>query len=110
MVQNVVSKLGHLLFGAAEETSKTLQTKDTPVIEAVSAVSVTRAFYERQREDEAFDKFYSDVVSQARSLQIGEPKLPRYRRPSKRFGNEVYGVNCISSWYPYTWYTGDLEQ
>lgn len=49
-------KLGSL-FGAAEETSKALQMKDTSVKEAVSAISVTRAFYQRQREDEAFDKF-----------------------------------------------------
>ena len=37
-------RLGHLLFGAAEETSKALQAKDTSVKEAVTAVSVTRAF------------------------------------------------------------------
>ena len=36
-----VLKLGHLLFGAAEETSKVLQPKDTSIQEAVSAVSVT---------------------------------------------------------------------
>ena len=79
-------KLGHLLFGAAEETSKALQAKDTSVKEAVSAVSVTRAFYLRQREDKAFDEFYAGVVAQANSLQIGEPKLPRYHTPPKRFG------------------------
>jgi len=39
-------KLGHLLFGAAEETSKALQAKDTLVKEAVTAVSVTQAFYQ----------------------------------------------------------------
>ena len=79
-------KLGHLLFGAAEETSKALQAKDTSVKEAVSAVGVTRAFYLRQREDKAFDEFYDGVVAQANSLQIGEPKLPRYRTPPRRFG------------------------
>jgi len=79
-------KLGHLLFGAAEETSKALQGKDTSVKEAVTAVSVTRAFYQRQRSDEAFDEFYERVVTQAKDLEIGEPKLPRYRKPPKRFG------------------------
>ena len=79
-------KLGHLLFGAAEETSKTLQAKDTSVKEAVSAVNVTRSFYQRQRSDEAFDQFYECVVAQASNLEISEPKLPRYRKPPKRFG------------------------
>lgn len=44
-------KLGHLLFSAAEETSKVLQAKDPSVLEDVSAVSVTRAFYQQQRQD-----------------------------------------------------------
>ena len=81
-----ILKLGHLLFGAAEETSKALQAKDTSVKEAVTAVSVTRAFYERQRSDSAFDKFFDSAVAQANDLEIGEPKLPRYRKPPKRFG------------------------
>jgi len=38
--------MGHLLFGAAEETSKALQAKDTSDKEAVTAVSVTQAFYQ----------------------------------------------------------------
>ena len=33
-------KLGHLLFGPAEEVSKTLQGKDTSIQEAVSAVNL----------------------------------------------------------------------
>ena len=76
-------KLGHLLFGAAEETSKALQVKDSSVQEAVTAVSVTRAFYERQRSDSAFDKFFNSAVAQAND---GEPKLPQYRKPPKRLG------------------------
>ena len=78
--------MAHLLFGAAEETSKALQAKDTSVKEAVTAVSVTRAFYERQRSDGAFGKFFDSAVAQASYLEIGEPKLPRYRKPPKRFG------------------------
>ena len=42
-------KLGHLLFGASEETTRVLQTKDTPLQEATVAVNVTEAFYARQR-------------------------------------------------------------
>ena len=51
-------KLGHLLFSVAEQTSRVLQAKDTSVQEAVSAVNATRAFYQRQRQDDAFDTFY----------------------------------------------------
>ena len=79
-------KLGHLLFSAAEQTSRVLQAKDTTVQEAVSAVNATRAFYHRQRQDDAFDTFYENTVAQAQTLQIGEPKLPRYRKPPKQFG------------------------
>ena len=49
-------KLGHLLFGAAEETSNVLQAKDTSIQEAVSAVSVIRAFYQRQWQDSVFEQ------------------------------------------------------
>lgn len=63
-------KLAHLLFSASEETSKVLQAKNTPVQEAVSAVAVTRAFYLRQRQDEAFDRFFDSTVKLAHTLNI----------------------------------------
>ena len=77
-------RLGHLLFGPAEEVSKTLQGKDTSIQEAVSAVRLGKRFYERQREDKEFDRFYDRVVEEANHLKIGEPKLPRYRRAPAR--------------------------
>ena len=49
-------------------------------------MNATRAFYQRQRQDDAFDTFYENTVAQAQTLQIGEPKLPKYRKPPKRFG------------------------
>ena len=51
-------KLGHLLFSAAEQTSRVLQAKDTTVQEAVSAVNAVRAFYQCERQDDAFDSYY----------------------------------------------------
>ena len=80
-------KLAHLLFAAAEETSKVLQAKDTSVQEAVSAVRVTRTFYQRQRQDEAFDRFFDSTVSHAQTLNIGTPRLPRYKKPPKRYSD-----------------------
>ena len=45
---------------------------------------VTQAFYKRQRKEELFDVFYSAVVDQAHSLDIGGPRLPRYKRLPSR--------------------------
>ncbi len=78
-------KLGYLLFSAAEETSRVLQNKDRTLQEAVSAVNVTRAFYQRQRNDDQFDRFFSAIVDEAAKMEIGEPKLPRYRKLPARF-------------------------
>ena len=78
-------QLGHLLFGCAENTSKVLQAKDLLIQEAMSAVNVTRAFYQRQRQDDAFNVFYDSVVKGAKELEIGEPVLPRYRKAPQRY-------------------------
>ena len=82
-------KLGHLhiLFGCAENTSKVLQAKDLLIQEAtcMSAVNVTQAFYQRQRQDDAFNVFYDSVVKGAEELEIGEPVLPRYRKAPRRY-------------------------
>ena len=55
--------------------------------EAVSAVTITRTFYQRQRQDEAFDLFFDDTVSHAQTLNIGMPRLPRYKKPPKRYSD-----------------------
>ena len=51
-------------------------------------MNVTRSFYQRQRQDDAFNKFYESVVKNAQALQIGEPMLPRYRRAPLRYDDE----------------------
>ena len=60
-------QLGHLLFGCAENTSKVLQAKDLLIQEAMSAVNVTRTFYQRQRQDDAF---YDSVLKGAKELEM----------------------------------------
>ena len=42
-------KLGHILFGTAEEVSKSLQAKDTTLQQALSTINLASAFYRRQR-------------------------------------------------------------
>ena len=68
--------LGHLLFSAAEETSKILQAKHTSVQEVVSPVNVTHAYYQRQRQNWALDKFYESTVALGKSLQIERKNYP----------------------------------
>ena len=77
-------KLAHLLFGASEQLSKTLQAKDLTLQEALSSVALASSFYKRQRTERAFDHFYDDVTKLATNLEIGQPQLPRQRRPPKR--------------------------
>ena len=57
--------------------------------EAVKAISVTQSFYKRQRQDEAFNTFFDRVEQDSRSLNIGLPVLPRYRKPPQRFGGDT---------------------
>ena len=77
-------KLGYILFAAAEQVSKNLQAKDATLQEALSSVNLAAAFYRRQRTEEAFVRFYDDVVAMAEDVNIGEPVLPRHRRPPAR--------------------------
>ena len=77
--------LGHLLFGCAENASKVLQAKDLLIQEPMSAVNVTQAFYQRQRQDDAFNVLYDSVVKGAEELEIGEPVLERYRKAPRRY-------------------------
>eukprot|EP00731_Ephydatia_muelleri_P036298 Em0232g1a len=90
-------QLGHLLFGCAENTSKVLQAKDLLMREAMSAVNVTRAFYQRQRQDDAFNVFYDSVLKGDKELEISEPVLPRYRKAPQRYDDGAPNVQFSDS-------------
>ena len=77
-------KLAYLMFAAAEEVSRTLQGENTSLQEALSAVNLAKAFYERQRKAEAFSTFYDAVVKSASDLNVSAPTLPRYRKAPAR--------------------------
>ncbi len=77
-------RLGHLLFAAAEETSISLQAKDTTVQEAMSSVGVLKSFFQRQRNEEAYSALYDATEAIAADLEINPPELPRYRRQPRR--------------------------
>lgn len=86
--------LGYLLFGYAENTSKVLQAKDISVQEAVSAVKMTQSFYQCQRQDGYFEKFFESTITNARALNIGELVLPRFRSPPQRFNGNMQHEFC----------------
>ena len=75
--------LSHSLFSATEQTSNALQGKNTTVQEAVMAANMAKSYLVRQRDDKAYDFFYSSTVDQEKQ-HTDDPVLPRYRRPPKR--------------------------
>ena len=79
-------KLSFLVFSGIEQLSISIQGKDTTVQHATQAAEVAIRYLERQRTDEAFTSFYSQVVSQAKDL-TNPPTLPRYRNPPRNLDN-----------------------
>ena len=71
-------KLAHTLFSAAEQVSLTLQKRDITLQDAFCAVNAAKAYYERIRSEEEFDRFYKATTELADKYTIGEPVLPRY--------------------------------
>ncbi|XP_062512635.1 zinc finger MYM-type protein 1-like [Corticium candelabrum] len=76
-------KMSHLIFGAGEQLSISLQGKDTTLQEATTAADLAVCHLERLRTDEKFHSFYEDVVKCSKNL-TAPPCLPRYRRPQQR--------------------------
>ena len=99
-------KLSYLVFGASETLSNTLQGKETILQEAISAVNLAKAFYRRQRTDEAFCLFFDDVVHMAEEVNIGEPQLPRYRRVPMRLdeGSQPHRYDSPKNYYRHLYY------
>ena len=64
---------------------KALQTKNISFKDALLVVVILSSF-RRQRNDQTFDRFYEDVVTQTREITIA-PELPRMRK--KKFPDEV---------------------
>ena len=64
-------------------------------------MNVTKSFYQQQRQDDAFNKFYESVVKNANDLQIGEPMLPRYRKAPRRYddGSHQFAFSDPRSYY-----------
>ena len=69
--------LSHLIFSGAEQLSLSLQGEDTSIQEGVQASKLALKYFERQRKDDAFDKFYKRICEDSAKLTM-EPTLPRY--------------------------------
>ncbi len=86
-------RLAHTLFCAAEQVSLALQ-KNISIQDALSAVDAAKAYYQRLRSEEEFNRFYDATVQIAEQHTIGQPELPKSRRRPSRFedgaGPHVY--------------------
>ena len=93
-------KLGYLLFGTAEQLSRTLQGKDTTQQEAITGANLAKNHYTRLRTEAEFDKFYQSCVSFSEG-KSGEPVLPRYRGAPARLddGAPPHRFKCPEDYY-----------
>ena len=87
-------KLAHLVFGATEQVSITLQHKEINAQEAITAVKSVQLFLEQHRTVSAFNLFFDRVVEKAKQEGLQEPSLPRQRKIPRRFDdgspNHIY--------------------
>ena len=93
-------KISYLVFSATEQTSVALQGKNTTVQEALTAASMAESYLLRQRDEKAFDSFYSSTVDQAKQY-TDDPVLPRYKRIPKRLddGTEPHRFTAVKDYY-----------
>ena len=80
-------KLSLLIFSQSEQLSKTLQTTNISLRDALLAVDIVLASFRRQRNDQAFERFYHDVATQAKEITTAS-ELPRVRK-KKKLSDEI---------------------
>ena len=88
-------KLSHLVFGATEQLSLTLQYRDINAQEVSMAVSAAVRFLQRQRSDSAYDAFYQSTVKEAEAY-TQEPTVPRQKRVPRRLDDGAEGHHYAS--------------
>lgn len=76
-------KLSHLVFGATEQLSRTLQHENISLMEALTATELAQAHLKHFRTDEQFNQFYERTKITAEE-RTDPPCLPRYKRAPKR--------------------------
>ncbi|XP_041351225.1 uncharacterized protein LOC121370176 [Gigantopelta aegis] len=74
-----------LVFNAAEELSRSLQSRDTSAQKAHLVCKSVLQYYQKLRQDEfEFEHLYSETIKEAAAFNI-EPTLPRHRNRPKRY-------------------------
>ena len=76
--------LSRKIFSVSEQFSRTLQTKDISMSDALKAVDITLSSFRNQRRDVVFDQFYDSVVL---VLSAGKKHLILRHRKSERQRN-----------------------
>ena len=111
-------RLGHNLFGAAENVSLTLQRKNITIQDALTAIDTAKKYFKRVRSEEEFNQFYEKTVKLSDELNIGAPELPSQRRRTARYesGSSAHVYMTAKSYFRHLYYeacdllTGELER
>lgn len=81
-------KLAYHVFSRAKQLSINIQGKDTAVQSAMNAVRQLQMFYRQQRTEEAFNKFYGNVLADSRDLTDSPQHYPGRKRRHEELTRE----------------------
>ena len=73
--------------------------------EATTAANMAKSYLVRQRDDSAFDSFYSCAIEQAKQY-TEDPVIPRYKKPPKRYysGYQPHRFSDVRAFYRSQYY------
>ena len=73
-------QLGHLILQHSDNLSKALQSDSLYAAASQKIAAMTIATLKNVRNDDSFDLFWQKIEKARRSLEVGEPILPRKRK------------------------------
>ena len=82
-------QLGHLILQHSDNLSKASQSDSLYAAAGQKIAAMTIATLKKVRNDDSFDLFWQKIEKASRSLEVGEPILPRKRKASKRYDNGI---------------------
>ena len=77
-------ELGRIVLNMADNLSKVLQESSVSASDGQSLMKMTVATIQSMRSDESFTSIWQTVETK-RSIQIGDPVLPRHQRVQRRY-------------------------
>lgn len=90
-------KMAILVLDLFENLNRAAQSSRSSVSAIITAMQTTADALAELRTDDAFKEVFADVVSTCQDLDIPLPKLPRVRRPPKRFTGQAAAHNWQSA-------------